>query len=122
MDKNEMYEWRKNRHIHYTTIIELNALMINTLECIISDFPQTNLLVIKDGLENVSQGSFTEADLLIGDDTFTIRVSRKKDEQQAVYQVIGYDNPPIDSYPEFTVYEGTSCQQLIDSLKSFFEA
>ena len=33
--------------------------------------------------------------------------------------LMGYDNPPVDSYPEFTIYEGMLTNDLVTAFEEY---
>lgn len=114
MDKKEIKVWLKDRTDYHSTFIYLNQQLANVALVLTSKVKKAKILKMFE--ERRGDNYYSEAIMSIKDEELVLRRYAKLNGSSSKtnsWLLMGFDNPPIDSYPEFTIYEGTSTNDLI---------
>ena len=120
MDKREINVWLKNRTDYHSTFVYLNQQLANVALVLTSKVKKTKIHKIYE--ERRGDDYYSEAIMFIEDKELVLRLYAKSNGSFLRFNswlLMGYDNPPVDSYPEFTIYEGTVTNDLITAFEDY---
>ena len=121
MDKREINVWLKNRTDYHSTFVYLNQQLANVALVLTDKVKKAKIHKISE--ERSGDDYYSEAIMSIKDESLTLRryakVKKGSSFKVNSWLLMGYDNPPVDSYPEFTIYEGTVTNDLITAFEDY---
>lgn len=120
MNKKEIETWLKDRTDYHSTFVYLNQQLANAALVLTSKVKKTKIHKIYE--ERRGDDYYSEAIMFIEDEELVLRLYAKSNGSFLRFNswlLMGYDNPPVDSYPEFTIYEGTSTNNLITAFEEY---
>lgn len=120
MNKKEIEVWLKDRTNYHSNFLYLNQQLANVACVLVGKVKETKIHKISE--ERCGDGYYSEAIMSIKDECLTLRLYAKSNDSSLKtnsWLLMGYDNPPVDSYPEFTIYEGTSTNDLITAFEEY---
>ena len=121
MNKKEIETWLKDRTDYHSTFLYLNQQLANVALELTEKVKKAKVHKIFE--ERRGDECFSEAIMSIKDECLTLRLYAKAQNGSSLkvnsWLLMGYDNPPVDSYPEFTIYEGNSTNDLITAFEKY---
>lgn len=121
MDKREINVWLKDRTDYHSTFVYLNQQLTNVALVLTDKVKKAKIHKISE--ERSGDDYYSEAIISIKDECFTLRryakVKKGSSFKVNSWLLMGYDNPPVDCYPEFTIYEGTVTNDLITAFEEY---
>lgn len=120
MDEKEIEVWLKDRTDYHSTFIYLNRQLANVVIVLTNKIKEAKVHKISE--ERRGNDYYSEAFISIKDECLTLRLYAKSDGSPFKlnsWLLMGYDNPPVDCYPEFTIYEGTLTNDLITAFEGY---
>lgn len=120
MNKKEIEVWLKDRTDYHSTFLYLNQQLANVSCVLVGKVKETKIHKIFE--ERRGGNYYSEAIMFIKDEELLLRLYAKSNGSSLKtnsWLLMGYDNPPVDSYPEFTIYEGTSTNDLITAFENY---
>ena len=121
MDKREINVWLKDRTDYHSTFVYLNQQLANVALVLTNKVKKAKIHKISE--ERSGDDYYSEAIMSIKDESLTLRryakVKKGSSFKVNSWLLMGYDNPPVDSYPEFTIYEGTVTNDLITAFEDY---
>ena len=120
MNKKEIETWLKDRTDYHSTFIYLNQQLVNAALVLTSKFKEAKIHKIFE--ERRGDDYCSEVIMFIKDEELVLRLYAKSNGSLLRFNswlLMGYDNPPVDCYPEFTIYEGTSTNNLITAFEEY---
>lgn len=121
MDKKEIKVWLKDRTDYHSTFVHLNQQLANVVFELTDKVKETKVHKIFE--ERRGDDYYSEAIMSIKDGELVLRLYAKTQNGSSFrinsWLLMGYDNPPVDSYPEFTIYEGTVTNDLITAFEDY---
>lgn len=121
MDKREINVWLKDRTNYHSTFVYLNQQLANVALVLTDKVKKAKIHKMSE--ERSGDDYYSEAIILIKDECLTLRRYAKTKKGSSFkansWLLMGYDNPPVDCYPEFTIYEGTVTNDLITAFEDY---
>lgn len=120
MNKKEIEVWLKDRIDYHSTFLYINQQLANVALVLTNKVKKSKIHKISE--EMCGDGYYSEAIMSIKDECLTLRLYAKSNGSSLKtnsWLLMGYDNPPVDSYPEFTIYEGTLTNDLIIAFENY---
>lgn len=121
MDEKEIEAWLKDRTDYHSTFVYLNQQLANVVLVLTDKVKKVK--VHKMSEERCCDGYYSEAIMSIKDEELVLRLYAKAQNGSFLrfnsWLLMGYDNPPVDSYPEFTIYEGILTNDLITAFEDY---
>lgn len=120
MDKKEIEVWLKDRTDYHSTFLYLNQQLANIACVLVGKAKETKIHKIFE--ERRGDNYYSEVIMSIKDEELVLRLYAKSNSSSLKtnsWLLMGFDNPPVDSYPEFTIYEGTSTNDLITAFENY---
>lgn len=120
MNKKEIEVWLKDRTDYHSTFLYLNQQLANVACVLVGKVKETKIHKIFE--ERCGGNYYSEAIIFIKDEELLLRLYAKSNGSSLKtnsWLLMGYDNPPVDSYPEFTIYEGISTNDLIIAFENY---
>ena len=120
MNKKEIEVWMKDRTDYHSTFIYLNQQLANVVLVLTDKVKKVKVHKISE--ERRGDDYYSEATMSIKDECLTLRLYAKSNSlsfKVNSWLLMGYDNPPVDCYPEFTIYEGTLTNDLINAFEEY---
>lgn len=121
MNKKEIEVWLKDRTDYHSNFLYLNQQLANVALVLTNKVKKAKIHKISE--EMCGDGYYSEAIMSIKDECLTLRLYAKTQNSSSFkvnsWLLMGYDNPPVDSYPEFTIYEGKLTNDLIIAFENY---
>ena len=121
MDEKEIETWLKDRTDYHSTFFYLNRQLAIVVLELTDKVKETKVHKIFE--EKRGDDYYSEAILSIKDEELVLRLYAKTQKGSSfrlnTWLLMGYDNPPVDSYPEFTIYEGMLTNDLVTAFDKY---
>lgn len=117
MNKEEIKTWLKDNSDYHSRFLDLDRQLVDIVDSLTAEVKKAKVIKMSERKSTIN-GYSAEADILVDNDDYTVRVYLEPGLFHNVYEIIGYENDPKDGYPEYEIFRGTSSGDLI---KAFVE-
>lgn len=117
MNKEEIKTWLKDNSDYHSRFLDLDRQLVDIVDSLTAEVKKAKVIKMSERKSTID-GYSAEADILVDNDDYTVRVYSEPGLFHNVYEIIGYENDPKDGYPEYEIFRGTSSGDLI---KAFVE-
>ena len=117
MNEEEIKAWLKDNSEYHSRFLDLDSQIVDIVNSLTAEVKKAKVTKLSERKSTINR-HYTEADILVDNDAYTVRVYSEPGLFHNVYEIIGYENDPKDCYPEYEIFSGTSSGDLI---KAFVE-